>query len=466
MLKAGEQAHASGDVGGEALARALIGRCLLAVRDTARALDESMVALQLAESAEQAEPRQHSLSLHAAQMAMSAVYLYLEQPEISLDHCQRALACATDLGDAVAMGVALDTMACVHSVMASRARASGESEKAEQLERDCIRGSAEAARLHRSGGHVVYESNALTNEAEAMGNLGEHDQALALLEELAGRSNCDTPYVKTHILDARGGILMQLGRPAEARRLFEEAVSLQARAEAALAYAEHLAQACEAMGDIAAALHHYKRFHALYVETAAESAQRSARVAAVQLKTAEVQARADGLERRNSQLNRRADDLKRQSLEDALTGLPNRRQLDQLLAEVPTRYAVAMLDLDHFKQVNDTHSHAVGDEVLRCLGGLLRSTCRAADTPARYGGEEFVVLMPGIDTDMARGLAERLRRAVQAFDWGRVVPGLAVTVSIGVAGAAEATSAQALLALADQRLYAAKRGGRNRVVSA
>jgi len=313
---------------------------------------------------------------------------------------------------------------------------------------------------------VVYEANALTNVAEALSKLGRHDQALALLEELSLRLTSTLPYVMAHLLDTRGDILMQLGRPAEARLLFEQALALEPRSESAVKHHQHVAQACEAMGDVGAALAHYKKFHALYVQVAAEAAQRSARVATVQRKTAEAHARADWLARRNAQLRRRADDLKRQSLEDALTGLANRRRMDQLLAGRLTHYAIALLDVDHFKRVNDAHSHKVGDEVLRRLGALLRSGCRVGDTPARYGGEEFVVLMPDTDATAACGFAERLRATVQAFDWDSVAPGLAVTISIGVAASAEAPTPASLLALADQRLYAAKQGGRNRVVVA
>ena len=466
LLDAAEQGRAIGDAGIEALARALIARCLLAVRDTPSALDESLAALQLAESAERAEPGRHLRALQASLTAMSAVHLSLGQLENALEFCQRAVSCAKELGDAVLIGITQDTLGCVHSMLAERARDAGDAKQAKRLEREVIRGSTQAARLHRSAGHVVYEAKALANVAEALSKLGRHDQALALLEELSLRLTHNIPYVMAHLLDTRGDILMQLGRPAEARLLFEQALALESRSESAAKHYEHLAHACEAMGDVGAALAHYKKFHELYVQAAAEAAQRSARVATVQRKTAEAHARADGLARRNALVRRRADDPKRQSLEDALTGLANRRRTDQLLVVRPTYYAVALLDVDHFKHVNDTHSHKVGDEVLRRLGALLRSSCRADDTPARFGGEEFVVLMPETDAGSACGFAERLRAAVQAFDWGSVAEDLAVTISIGVAGPTEAITPGNLLALADQRLYAAKQGGRNRVVGA
>jgi diguanylate cyclase len=114
--------------------------------------------------------------------------------------------------------------------------------------------------------------------------------------------------------------------------------------------------------------------------------------------------------------------------------------------------------VDHFKRVNDQHSHQIGDEVLRALATLLRAGCRTGDIAARYGGEEFAVLFHDMPDAEALEAAERIRRAVEDFPWNTVASGVQVTVSIGVA------SGPGLLALADQRLYQAKNAGRNRVI--
>jgi two-component system cell cycle response regulator len=129
-----------------------------------------------------------------------------------------------------------------------------------------------------------------------------------------------------------------------------------------------------------------------------------------------------------------------------------------------------MLDLDHFKQVNDTYGHAAGDEVLRELAQRVESQVRASDVAARYGGEEFVVLLPHTDVDAGKALAERIRRAVSAEpvsfdDEGEVT----VTASIGIATVLPGdeddlkTVGDSLLARADVALYRAKAAGRNRV---
>jgi diguanylate cyclase (GGDEF)-like protein len=155
---------------------------------------------------------------------------------------------------------------------------------------------------------------------------------------------------------------------------------------------------------------------------------------------------------------------------DPLTGLRNRRFLDRTLAYELVRrrryerpLTLMLLDLDHFKRVNDTRGHDVGDDVLRAVGDTLRQILRRADLAARYGGEEFAVVFPETPAEGAVVVAERVRRTVQGLD----VQGLTITTSIGLAsveGVWEGDPA-ALLRAADQALYRAKREGRNRVVA-
>jgi diguanylate cyclase (GGDEF)-like protein len=122
-----------------------------------------------------------------------------------------------------------------------------------------------------------------------------------------------------------------------------------------------------------------------------------------------------------------------------------------------------IMDIDHFKQVNDTWGHSAGDEVLRDLGALLRCFLRQSDSAARLGGEEFVVLMPGTSLADATGAAERLCRELAAQL--RAQPPWSITASFGVATLQPDESGELLLARADAALYKAKTGGRNRVVA-
>ncbi|MFT3821023.1 MAG: GGDEF domain-containing protein [Rubrivivax sp.] len=181
---------------------------------------------------------------------------------------------------------------------------------------------------------------------------------------------------------------------------------------------------------------------------------------------------AQRLRQRAGELEARAAAAAKAALEDPLTGLANRRALDLRLAEwlalrdgAPGVLHAAMIDIDHFKAINDGHGHAAGDGVLRELARLLREGTRAGDLVARCGGEEFVLLLAGGEAAAAE-VCERLRLRVEHHDWAAAVPGLKVTVSIGLARAGSADVAEALLARADGALYAAKRGGRNRLVEA
>ncbi|MBE2250256.1 MAG: diguanylate cyclase [Myxococcus sp.] len=161
------------------------------------------------------------------------------------------------------------------------------------------------------------------------------------------------------------------------------------------------------------------------------------------------------------------------SMTDALTGVPNRRHLfQQLEAEVNrarrygTPVSLVMIDIDHFKHLNDAAGHAAGDAALREVTNALKPIVRKVDTLGRYGGEEFVVLLPQVGREEALEVAEKLRRAVEEtpFEHGAVQPGGKVTISVGVATLpTDATEQARLVDAADSALYASKRGGRNRV---
>jgi two-component system cell cycle response regulator len=161
------------------------------------------------------------------------------------------------------------------------------------------------------------------------------------------------------------------------------------------------------------------------------------------------------------------------ALTDELTGLYNRRyllaHLDELLDRVNhdrTSAAVLLLDIDHFRQVNDTYGHAAGDDVLRELATRARNSVRSVDLVARLGGEEFVVVMPETDIVIATEVAELLRLAVarEPFIIGTGGMKVAVTISIGATVAASGDGRAELLKRADNALYSAKNGGRNQVV--
>lgn len=156
---------------------------------------------------------------------------------------------------------------------------------------------------------------------------------------------------------------------------------------------------------------------------------------------------------------------------DPLTGLLTRAYLDERLPSLLARSArkgrtssALFVDVDRFKRINDRFGHAAGDEVLRELARLLLYDLREREVCIRYGGDEILVILEGADERHAATVAERLRKTLESHDWTRLASGLAVTVSCGIAERQPREPVGAWLERADGALYAAKRGGRNRVL--
>ncbi|HEX6995224.1 MAG TPA: GGDEF domain-containing protein [Gammaproteobacteria bacterium] len=167
---------------------------------------------------------------------------------------------------------------------------------------------------------------------------------------------------------------------------------------------------------------------------------------------------------------RQQQELLRLATRDPLTGVGNRRAFMSRLAHVMAAFqrnrvpsSLVMLDVDHFKRINDAHGHAAGDEVLKTIARRIESRIRVTDGLYRIGGEEFVVVIEGHGIETAAHIAEELRERIEAVD---LVPGISVTVSVGAAEIRERESHEAWLRRADEAMYAAKRSGRNRVTVA
>lgn len=174
------------------------------------------------------------------------------------------------------------------------------------------------------------------------------------------------------------------------------------------------------------------------------------------------------LERYHHELEEANDRLRKLAVTDELTGLRNRRAFEERLVmefSMARRrkrdLSVLLIDVDDFKKVNDQRGHAAGDEVLRRLGMILRTTVRLPDLPARYGGEEFVVLLPESGKESALGLARRVITRVATEEWDNAP----LTISIGMAAINDSLlNGYQLVEMADEALYAAKRAGKNRVM--
>jgi len=301
--------------------------------------------------------------------------------------------------------------------------------------------------------------------AEALLALGRHREALAVLDrvEAAVRRRDLAPGV-AQLLSLRAAALEGLGRWREAYAALDEARRVEQRVTA-----ERLSRQSAALRMQFNRTRDAQQLQALRERDAQGQRLRQLQAVALGL-GALLLAGVLVLALRKM---RQAGRLQRLAATDELTGLPNRRallaQAEQALAlarRTASPVAVLMVDVDHFKRVNDGRGHAVGDEVLRHVAQVLGEGLRAADRLGRIGGEEFVALLPATSAAEACEAAERMRSAIAARPMPRAGDGrgpVAVTVSIGVAASGGDEPVAAVVARADQGLYEAKAAGRNRV---
>jgi len=158
-----------------------------------------------------------------------------------------------------------------------------------------------------------------------------------------------------------------------------------------------------------------------------------------------------------------------QATHDQLTDLPNRRAFDGWLADNFSDFkacnkslAIAIMDIDHFKRINDGWSHLIGDQVICEVANILKAHCKGEQEVARWGGEEFTFVFPDMNTVQAQQLCEQLRKEIENKDFSSIAQGLSVTVSFGVSDSDNVDDYDRLLSYADQALYKAKNNGRNR----
>lgn len=317
------------------------------------------------------------------------------------------------------------------------------------------------AALHNSRGNLLSALNRLEE------SLVEIDHSLAAYREMHlprgiadALSNLGETHARLGNLDLAITHFNEAGEIVGTHQLKDHERKLQ----------QLFADIFERRGEHAKALLHFKRFHQLETENQRNDTQKKLQQLAVRAEIDKALTEARQQRERSVDLAASNVALDRIAHEDALTGVANRRRLDAWAGDqpiaLPTGLAVALLDIDHFKMINDDFSHATGDAVLRELGKLLRTQARAEDLIARYGGEEFVIVLHGVTAAQLAVRMERLRALVELHDWSRTGEGLAVTTSIGVAAADGRSGFKVLLEQADVALYAAKKAGRNRVVVA
>jgi diguanylate cyclase (GGDEF)-like protein len=289
-----------------------------------------------------------------------------------------------------------------------------------------------------------------------------------------------SPRARVEVYAGLGELHSQRGQHVEARRWLDKALtlatSLGIRREIFKTH-KALAEAHKRAGEFELALKHHEQFHEVRAGVFDELARE--RVATLKaefelervLETRERERQSTReLTARYEQLEQRAETLSHLSVRDGLTGLFNRRHFEEALGLELQRarsfgqtVCLALLDVDHFKRINDGFSHVVGDAVLRLIAQVLQRELRASDVAARYGGEEFGLILPSTGLDGARIAAEKVRVAIATSPWNQLTPGREVTASLGLAEWRVGESPVEFVRRADQALYAAKTSGRNRV---
>ena len=320
---------------------------------------------------------------------------------------------------------------------------------------------------------------ALTSLGFAYNKTGRRAEALAVYARaLEVARSAEDQKVEAHALYSIGDILVHAGDLAEARaRLAEASVLAQtigAKRTAFLAF-QMLSEVCKRQGDYAAALGHHEAFQRLEKEVFTEEAADRAKALVINMEVEHHRREAETLSEINAALQAANARLEALAVTDPLTNLPNHRALVAALDAAAARArrtgepcALLFLDIDHFKSVNDTYGHPVGDAVLREFAGCVRTSLREEDTLGRWGGEEFLALLPGTELAEALQVAERVRAAVTGCLASAGLPlhakDLHITCSVGASACPpEAAARDALIEAADRALYAAKRLGRNQV---
>ncbi len=347
-------------------------------------------------------------------------------------------------------------------------RDGGAAEQARQVIHKAAQHAREARTLApQLPGAAFFTAIIDANLAESLVHLGELDEADALVEgalaSVTGQGNVARAWRIRYI---RGILLLARGHAEQAApqltALWHELEGSQQHNTLTRVH-DALYRCWRRLGDPGRALVHLESFEAIERRRVVSQlqAQSALFVTRVEAERSRLEAQAE---------RQRAAELEAHALRDPLTGLGNRRlmeqRLPQLLAEAEqagSPVAVAVIDLDHFKQVNDRFGHAAGDRVLVALADLLRSNTRGDDLLVRLGGEEFLVVLSGATPARAREVTERLRQQVEQHRWDGVAPGLRVTLSVGLASAPP-YELGALSEAADDALYRAKQAGRNTVV--
>jgi diguanylate cyclase (GGDEF)-like protein len=484
------------------------------------------------------------VGLSFAQSRMVPAYHNLGLTDEALRASERGVECAKRSGDLLALAAAYLSAGTAHNSAGDHEGALAATQLGLEIAREAgdarsifiaLNNSVDdllgLTRLHRDAGDAAAESTlaralaaaeealamardlspyqttlALMNLGDALGLSGRQAEAEAMLRDAMGLADengfCSLAF-SARELGAQ--LIFDAGQAGEAARLFEALLADatdEGESRLQLGLLRSLSRAHKQLGNFERALEYLERYCALDERLRCELADtrsrllgnqveldRMHRAAEQALRDADAErARARELEHEKALLERRTRRLERRADRDELTGLWNRRYIERMLPQAVRNahagggpLSAVMVDADHFKAINDTFGHGIGDQVLRRMAMLLRTGVRPDDIAARLGGEEFILLLPDTPGERALDVGRRLWAAVRGADWDDLVPGSRPTISVGVATvdrgeygggdrdrsdtAVKATVAD-LLARADAALYRAKHAGRDCVVAA
>ena len=476
LLEAAPLYQEVGDLAGAATAYAGVGLCQFRLGAHEDAVASLLRALEMAR-----EQRLQTLEINVHNSLVAAL-LATEQLDDAEPYLQRGIELAEAATDRNLLTKLLHNGALLARQRGDAHAALGEATAAQAAWAQALAQVTRALALSRELGNRYDEVHSLGESGVVLRRLGRHAEAdRALCDTLALAQTVDGLHAQAEAILELGLLRVAEGRDEDARSLLAEAID---RARQMTARPE-LAKACLAMsellertGDASGALAQHKEYHAVGAAELASSRKHAAAAAKLWLdfqdasrRAALYRQRAESLEADHAALSREAEAAVAASQQDPLTGLLNRRgfegRIAPLLADCRARaqpVTVVVIDIDRFKAINDRFSHAVGDAVLHDVAETIRAHCRQQDLPVRWGGDEFVLLLAGADPDTSRQVVQRLQAALRERPWHRHAAGLQVTLSIGLAAVGEGQAIDAALAAADQALYAAKRGGRDRVV--
>jgi diguanylate cyclase (GGDEF)-like protein len=412
---------------------------------------------------------------------ISGMYHQLGDNQTSLEYASKAIERCDSIGDLVRKSSALTNRGIARCALGRFDEAINDFEASLVITRDL--------ELHD------ITAQTLVNLAEALSGSGSHTKALAILDTALEmvRANKQTEGVVYCLLNAAK---IELAQRHASEAISYSSAAIEAAQDGDLKSLEFQgfeikAQAFKQQNDFEQALTAFEEFHRLEKEVRDDAANRKMRVFNAQreaerlrgeakleqLRNVELMQALEALEQANQakttllvELEEKSSELELLILQDPLTRLYNRRHLENYLTEEFARASldnhplpVAMLDVDDFKFVNDSFGHLIGDQVLQHLAGILHTVLRSSDMPARYGGEEFAFVLPRSSPQDALLVCERIRSTVEHYDWEAIQSGLKVTVSIGMVWDTNVANFEKLIARADDRLYEAKRYGKNLV---